>query len=393
MALRSRVTVGLFLCSIPLGACASDVGPAARPKRGSIGEETFGVLCDRVGAQSLREDLGGDSFRAVCHRDANGAFADKVDVSKLPAMPAGADRAAILGRARSIARIEALARHRADLIAALDALVPAAQTVTGACTNGEAKPLSGELATLLARMSEAYDDGTVPQATRSLGRLMNAIKASPDAQGALERLNKRAGYRPESVALGLARPALAYPRLRDLANATLALISPEPAGPAYPTLRALSQTTELELANATAASYALPLTKAADAKLGIDRLSRPRTSLELLSHLMSSEDLSFGGGAPRYVVRRDVRGMATVAKVNGVLPAPFVDTNADGLADVDPAGRFVLSNGAGAPSPFFRRSSRTTRRRATPAAARSPPLRARSSTTSSTRATRTRRRS
>jgi hypothetical protein len=357
------VLVGLALgSSVCAASCASHLPPPdPRPAPGSIGEETFGVFCDRVGAQSLHEDLSGASYLRVCHRDpATGLFADAVDPSQLPAIPANAPQAAALERAHAVARIGALARHRADLIAALDAVVPASATVLsrsggadGACAQGEVRPLSSELAAVLARMSDAYDDGTVPQATRSLGRLMNAFKASPGAQAALERTNKRTGYRPESVALGIVRPVLAYPGLRDMANATLHLVSPVGPGPQYPKLQALAHTTQLELAYASASPYQPPLVTVQDAQLGIDRLSRPRTSLELLSRVMSTEDPAFGGGPSRYVVRRDVRGMAAVAAPGGVLPAPFVDANGDGLPDVDSAGRFVTSNGAPAPSPFL----------------------------------------
>lgn len=360
---RSGALAGLALGSaVFASACASDLPPPQpRPARGSIGEETFGVFCDRVGAQSLHEDLSGDSFVHVCHRDpATGDFAGTVDRSALPPIPASAPPSAAQDRARGVARVEALARHRADLVAALDAVVPASATVLsrsgapgGGCTNGEPKALSSELAAVLARLSDAYDDGTVPQATRSLGRLMDAFKASPAAQAALQRTNKRTGYRPESVALGIARPVLAYPGLRDMANATLRLVSPDGPGPQYPKLQALAHTSRLELANATASPHQPPLVTAQDDAVGIARLSRPRTILELLSRIMSTEDAAFGGGAPRYVVRRDVRGMAVVAAPGGAVPSPFVDANGDGLPDVDAAGEFVTSTGAPAPSPFL----------------------------------------
>src|ERR1035437_5762712 len=54
---------------------------------------------------------------------------------------------------------------------------------------------------------------------------MTAIEGSPDAQAALARVAARLGYRPVDTSLGAARPAGAYPRLRDLANATLRVIS------------------------------------------------------------------------------------------------------------------------------------------------------------------------
>ncbi len=39
--------------------------------------------------------------------------------------------------------------------------------------------------------------------------------------------------------------------------------------------------------------------------------------------------------------------------MNGAIPAPFVDTNNDGLADVDDSGNFITSDGSTPPSPFL----------------------------------------
>ena len=59
----------------------------------------------------------------------------------------------------------------------------------------------------------------------SLGRVMNAFKASPEAQAAWARFDARQGYRPLEVTLGAMRPMIAYPHLRDFANASLRLLS------------------------------------------------------------------------------------------------------------------------------------------------------------------------
>jgi hypothetical protein len=49
-------------------------------------------------------------------------------------------------------------------------------------------------------------------------------------------------------------------------------------------------------------------------------------------------------------VKRDERGYALV---NGPVVAPFLDTDKDGLADVDELGRFKTADGKPAPTPFF----------------------------------------
>src|SRR5215213_6640128 len=104
--------------------CADEPAKPKRPERASFGTEVFGVLCDRVGAQALREDLTGGSYQTICH-----GTADKVDTGKLPDAPDAETRA------RAIAKIEALARHRTRLIAALDVVLPDGTVVGKDLTN------------------------------------------------------------------------------------------------------------------------------------------------------------------------------------------------------------------------------------------------------------------
>ena len=115
-----------------MGACHDFDASRPEVERGTIGEEVFGIFCDRMSGQLLREDLSGASFHGVCHKD-GGAFADKVDESALPPIedgladkdgnpvPVGAQQAA---RGRALARIAALVKRRPDLIEALDAVFP-----------------------------------------------------------------------------------------------------------------------------------------------------------------------------------------------------------------------------------------------------------------------------
>src|SRR5438105_4368212 len=111
--MRAVGAVGIALLAIAPG-CHQDLDTTrALPARGSVGEEMFGVLCDRVGAQALREDLSGDSFRRVCHKT-NGVFEDKVDVALLPALNPGVEVERVT-RDKMVGRVEALARRRAEL--------------------------------------------------------------------------------------------------------------------------------------------------------------------------------------------------------------------------------------------------------------------------------------
>ena len=119
-SLRDRLSL-LGLGVLAISACADIDTSRTLPPRGTIGEEVYGAFCDRLAAGQLREDLTGDSFRAVCHK-VNGAYADKVNESLLP--PPTSDAVDEQGnpvsiqkqqedRARSLGRIGALVRRRA----------------------------------------------------------------------------------------------------------------------------------------------------------------------------------------------------------------------------------------------------------------------------------------
>ncbi|CAN5753544.1 hypothetical protein BH09MYX1_BH09MYX1_20450 [soil metagenome] len=388
--LRDRVSL-LGLGVLAVSACADIDTSRALPQRGTIGEEVYGTFCDRLAAEQLREDLTGASFRGVCHK-VNGSFSDKVDETLLP--PATTDAVDERGnpvsiekqqqdRARSLGRIGALVRRRADLIGAVDAAIPDVMVPVKDLTNPNlartcmAPNLSGEdklgrqVADMLARFQNLYNDGTMPQSTRSLAELLAAIEGDSEAQAALARVGARLGYRPAETSFGAARPSMAYPRLRDLANASLSVISsdskpydPNPQlddsgnripvpGSASTQFAMLLRVMQQELRTVQADPTPAALVVTADGVGDRTVLSRPRGTLEALGVGTIAEDPAFGGGAARYIVRRDRRGFANVLKTGGILPAPFVDKDADGLADTDPLGRFVSSSGTAPPAPFY----------------------------------------
>jgi hypothetical protein len=371
-------TLGLFV------SCSDIDTNRSIPPRGTIGEEVYGVFCDRIAAQSLREDLTGAASHAVCHK-VNGAYSDKVDQTLLPPIgdngvdsngnPVSKDKQT-KDRTTAVARVEAMAVHRANLIAALDAAIPDISVAIKDTTNQDAKKtcdgkgeakLGHELAAMLGRFMDLYNDGTIPSSTRSFAHLTQAFQQSPEAQAALARLATRKGYRPTETALGAMRPALAYPKLRDMSNATLSLLSrdsdpygdvlaghlhtPTP-GPGYPKLTQLVEASRIEMSNVVADPPVMPIIVTNDALTGRSIISRPRDDIEMLQLVLYAQDPAFGAGNPRYIVRRDSRGYADVALVNNMLPAPFVDKDKDGLADVDEFGQFVSSNGSPPPAPF-----------------------------------------
>src|SRR5262249_17790971 len=131
-AMRCVTALGLALLATTGPGCDEFDTDRDIPKRGSVGEEIYGVLCDRVAAQALHDDLTGGSARNVCHRS-GGKFADKVDRAKPPPLdPEAVNEAGKpvsvekqrSDRDRAVSRVEALGRRRDDLIRALDATFP-----------------------------------------------------------------------------------------------------------------------------------------------------------------------------------------------------------------------------------------------------------------------------
>lgn len=363
--------------------CGSDFDATREaPKRGSLGAELYTLMCSRVGAQALREDISGRSYHAVCHPDAKGKYATKVDATKLPALAPSED---LQGkpvtvtkqrenRRRRVARVEALARRREDVVRALDAALPDLEVVlrqTHRTMDQGCGPQPGdkelkarylaELAKTISRFIELYNDGTIPDVTRGLAKTLDFVNDDPEAQAALARLEARQGYRPTQIALGLARPMLAYPRLFELANTALRFLADDsdPYGPSTSPVPGKANAEYRELVDALSHELRAPdeptppLGATRDDTAGIGVLSRPRTKLEVAREIFLAEDDAFSiGGPARLVVRRDPRGFAGVELVDGKVPGPFVDDGA-GLPQLDELGRFVTLDGGRVPTPFF----------------------------------------
>jgi hypothetical protein len=401
--MRTRATLGRVLgLGIPtlVVSCAPSFDTSRTlPSRGTLGEELFGVVCDRMGGQSLHEDLTGASYFNICHRP----FADKVDQTQLPPLVDGQTDVAgqpvplaqqQADRAYGVGRMETLAQHRTNLITALDATFPdkmiavkdvgnadATKSCGAPAASGEGR-LHDALTTLLGAFQPLYDDGTIPQATEAVAGVIDAFRGSHAARDAWAVYDARAGYRPIDNNLGAARSMMTYgnpgngnpgsKQLRDFMNASFALLAadsqpyaPNPPvdadgqrlltpGPANPQLAQLLATAHAELLNSTADPFPGLLTTSPDAITGRTLLSRPRQDLEVLQALFYAQDTAFGGGTSRYIAARDGRGYVVVPQGSaGKIPTPFVDANGDGLADVDSLGRFVTSDGSVAPSPFY----------------------------------------
>ncbi len=328
---------------------------SARPA--TLGDDMYGALCDRVGASSLQEDLSGASYHGVCHYDADGHYAAHVEASVLPAVGRTGTKAT--ARRLGIAKVEAMARRRVDLIRALNAMVPDVKIddpTAGKAAEGAKVRLHDALFTFAQELLPLYESNPidpgdaplVPTTTRALGRLFEAIAKSDAAREALARIWGRQGYRPFTVGLGAIRPALAYKGLRPLANSALAVLGPD--AKAAPQLQQLLSVVKQELATSKAVVSPLPLYQLDAATL---QPSRPRTNVEVARALLVAQDPTFAASAadpPRLISQRDRRGLAVpagnVPGTAGSVASPFVDLDGDGFADADRAGRFVDATGA-----------------------------------------------
>ena len=371
---RSRRVTGLaagVLCCL-VGACSDFNTTRDAPPRGTLGHELFAVICDRVGAQALREDVTGASFHAVCHADANGNYSNTVDQSLLPPLSPTTNldgqpvtvAEQIPERAHNVARIEALARDRSALIAAIDSAIPATtiprlenDTATDSSKPCSPAPgtgpllLQAELSRVTGNLIDLYNDETIPQTTEATGYLLDALKANPNVQNSLAIYNGRQGYRPLAISLGVVRPVLAYPRFVDFTRSLLSLL--EGTGDAGTAWTTMQQVLYNEMRSAVPDATVPPLTLTTDPVLGREILSRPRTSLEVTREMLLVQGAAFASGSPNPLVQRDSRGYAVVPLVNGSLPSPFVDANGDGLPDVDALGQFVTSTGTLPVTPFL----------------------------------------
>ena len=344
-----------------VGGCASDPAKDARPTGPSFGSQIYTVLCERVGAQSLREDLTGGSYEGICQ-----GTADKVDTTLLPPPPDAKVRQ--LG----IAKVEAIGRHRVDLVAALETVFPddsiVAKNLSSPDPKASCDPVSGQsrkeqLRQLLSRLLPTKTNDTVPESSRSLAE---SIQPLTEAQGAAARsaiahVAARRGYMPADTATGLLGALFTAPRLRETLAATTHLLSKDATPYEQPNTVGSGHDTLLKFFTALKADLAEPTTDEAplgtlyDQATGQTLLSRPRTTLELAREAMLTQNPVFSdGGPPLWVVKRDRRGMASVTKTDdGKVKPPFVDANNDGLPDLDKLGRFVLApNASPPPDPF-----------------------------------------
>lgn len=297
-----RKTAALLACAAVLSVSAPgchefDTTPV-EVEHGTLGEEIVQVFCERMAREANPTDASGARWKPVC----SGAEAPPADAPP---------------------RLVALMQNRDRLAGALDATLP--------------EGLHDDLGLFLGELLPFFDEPEerLPTSTRRLAEFLDRLSRDDDALAAMERIGARQGYRPLRYALGVARPALAYPELDDFTGVAIETLLDGPARePFLDLLRALA----LEMAT---------LEPSAD--------EPGPSTLELTRRLMFSESDAFQAGDPTWVVRRDLRGVALPDdQGGGVVPSPFADVNGDGLADIDARGRFIDASGSllDVPSPF-----------------------------------------
>ncbi|HZO11665.1 MAG TPA: hypothetical protein VFB62_00350, partial [Polyangiaceae bacterium] len=331
-------------------------------RKGTLGDDMYGLMCDRLGASVLSEDLTGESYHSICHYDDEGRYQNDVDQSVLPPVKGEkAERA----RTLSLAKMHRMAIVRSPLVRAFNAAFP---DIKVADPTTEDPDDSVRLHDALLQFSQditlLYDDNpfveggepVMPMMTDAFGRLFGALEESDEARAALERIAGRQGYRPFPVGLGAIRTLLAYPEMRSFIRAKMEVLGPN--GTAVPELQQLLVTVKRELESSVPTLTDLPPYQVGPGA----QPNRPRSALEVGRALLLATHDRFAvniGEPPRFIAQRDERGLAVPAGnlpgVPGTVPAPFADADGDGYADVDAQGRFIDGGGALLPldTPFL----------------------------------------
>ncbi|HTJ82275.1 MAG TPA: hypothetical protein VL400_11185, partial [Polyangiaceae bacterium] len=219
--LRPRAAHALLLgASVALATSCNEPLDTTRIEgpRATLGDDLFGLVCDRLGAGVLQEDLTGESYHDLCHFDAKGQYGDTVDESRLPKPKTERAKQA---RALSIAKMERMAKRRGDLVQAFNAIFPDVD-IDNVATPEEGDTINyhDALMDLSQRVAELYDtnpyevgpqaEPLAPAATRGLGQLFGTMGKNQDVLGVMARMWGRRGYRPHTVGLGAIRSTLGY---------------------------------------------------------------------------------------------------------------------------------------------------------------------------------------
>ncbi len=309
MRLIPRIGVLTVVASLGLGGCHKPLDTTKQTDTySSFGEIMYRESCQRVAYTGELADKAAGKRETV---DVSGALAQRV-CRDGEAPPTDATQ-----------KLKAIVPQRDVIISTVNLIMP--------------KPILSDVSDFLTALLPLHDDGTMEATITSVAQLLGEMRDDVDLSPALERIAARKGYRPLKHSPGLTPILLNYTYVDDLLGKLLGLITDDGAGVAE--WKALLAVGSLELR----------------ASKFVDDPSDPERTLKLALDLLLSGRDALGTGKARWAVRRDFRGVAVVRPLSdGSLPEPFVDSDDDGLADIDAQGRFVDAGGApvAAPSPF-----------------------------------------
>ena len=319
-------------------ACAPELEKLGqqRSPRGSLGDEVYKALCRRVAGTEMPKDITGQRSDAVCLGDAAAVQQAVAAASAQQAAVAPVDAPGVQpgsgapgaspapGSADPLTpRLIALAARRAELVRAIDDTFPVG--------------LGDELELLFRGLIPFYDPDhgeRVQKASRELAAVMKQLAhpADPSVLDGLARVARK-GMVPREGSLGLTRATLAAAHTREMARSVLALTEDEPAVRDH--FNTLMSGLALELAT-------------------IEVNAAPDSDLMRLKRLLVRSDADFGSGTPLYSSVRDARGLPSPTLDGKLVPYPFVDANADGVADANGAALQVQPSFTGRlPEPFW----------------------------------------
>ncbi|MCE9573649.1 MAG: hypothetical protein K8W52_10875 [Deltaproteobacteria bacterium] len=311
MEARRRSSALFLSLLMATGGCqASFDSERVSVDTGTFGNTVVTLVCKRLAyldslaakadGTAATVDVRGDTYRDVCR------------LGLAPPGDAPAD-------------LKALEARRDRVTPAVDAIFP-----DDFLTNLQGFLTSNDFLT-------TYDDGTATAAIDGLIGTLRLFSADDKATAALERFGTRLGYRPIEPGLGAVRAAVQYPKLHDLLLTLTTAITPGGS--------AKGEWDHLVAATGAALR---------DAQVAADPEDNQRTSQIAVNLLLTESSLLGSPMKSIPLVRRDRRGLASVSTAAATLPAPFVDSDQDGLADADSVGRYLNASGQpmDVPPPF-----------------------------------------
>ncbi len=302
--------------SMVASSCDVDLGSRPQLPEKTLGEVVYRESCQRVAYTSqLGEHVAGTR--------------PTVDASGVTYRPMCSDGQVPPSGAPVV--MTAVSAERSNIVSGIDTAVP--------------KSLYDDLDLALRAVMPGLEGPEAQQAALLGGQVLSQLGQSQPATAALARLGWREGFLPRSTSGGLLRGVLGAPELHSSLTAVLPILVDS----------------QLGAGDAGGALALKSLLSAASKEVGaMTAVSSPQASdrtLNLLNRFLFTESpelATLPPGQAYFAVRRDHRGLPILAKQGATIPAPYVDKDIDGYADIGSDGRFIDSSGKSIPfvTPF-----------------------------------------